>query len=514
MSIYNQKIVWKRVLFVSALVIVGIGIWYTNLLVREVAKEERQQVELWAQAIQRKAKLVNYTSKLFTDLQTEERKRVQLWSEATKSLISSPDISLALKVVEANTTIPIVLVNEDSTVSGYRNLQGIIDYQRDTLSIKELDSLKAYNDSLVQFHLREMMGLGNRIDVNYYGTSYNYLYYKDSRLFTDLKNTFNDLQESFISEIVSEAANTPVLYTDSSQTSIIASGNIPKNILDHPEKRQELIAAMRSENEPILVDLGDGETHYILYRDSDLLNRLKTYPFVMLIVIGVFVLIGYWLFSISRKSEQNQVWVGMSKETAHQLGTPLSSLLGWIEVLKESEVPPSWVNEMEKDVKRLEVITDRFSKIGAKPNLQEEPVTEVVENMFNYLKNRSSKKVDFIFHKPKETLHANLNPPLFGWVIENLCKNAVDAMNGAGTLSLSLLKEKGKVIIDISDTGKGIPPGNRKRVFEPGFTEKQRGWGLGLSLAKRIIEDYHGGRIFIKESEVGKGTTFRIVLSS
>jgi len=502
------------VLFVVALVIIGLAIWYTNRLVQEVAQQEREQVELWAQAIQRKAKLVNYTSKLFQDLQNEELKRVKLWSEATKSLISSPDISLALKVVEANTKIPIVRINEDSTISGHRNIYGYIEYRSDTISGEEKEQIDAFNDSLVQANLKEMIALGNRIDVNYYGDSYNYLYYKDSRLFTELKNTFHDLQESFISEIVSDAANTPVLYVNANTSEIIASGNIDQNILENPSKVDALINEMKGENEPILVDLGNDEQHVIYYQDSNLLNRLKTYPFVMLIVVGLFVLIGYWLFSISRKSEQNQVWVGMSKETAHQLGTPLSSLLGWIEVLRSLEIPDSMVDEMEKDVKRLEIITDRFSKIGAKPNLIEDDVAEVVEGMVTYLKNRSSSKVKFSVTRSDEPMMAAINAPLFGWVIENLCKNAVDAMDGNGSIDVAMQSEQGKVIIDVSDTGKGIPPSKRKAVFEPGYTSKKRGWGLGLSLAKRIIEQYHGGRIFVSHSEVGKGTTFRIILSS
>lgn len=489
----------------------GISIWYTNRLVKEVADEERSQVHLWAQAIQRKAKLVNYTSKLFSDLQNEELKRVQLWSDATKALISSPDVSLALKVVESNTTIPIILVNENSTISGYRNITGIIENGVDSLSKEEI---KAHNDSVLQANLKVMMDLGNRIDVNYYGTSYNYLYYKDSRLFQELKNTFNDLQNSFISEIVNDAAHTPVLYLNADRSKVLAYGNIDSEIIKDSTQLKKLMDEMAFENEPIVVDLGEEEQNLILYADSALLNKLKTYPFVMFTVIGLFILIGYWLFSISRKSEQDQVWVGMSKETAHQLGTPLSSLMGWIDILREMDVDQTMINEMEKDIERLEVITDRFSKIGAKPNLQQEDVSEVITRMTDYLKKRTSSKVKFDVITPNEPVTANLNPPLFGWVIENLCKNAIDAMDGNGNLTLQIERDNGKVFIDITDTGKGISPRKRKQVFEPGYTSKKRGWGLGLSLSKRIIEEYHKGSISVKWSEIGKGTTFRIVLSS
>jgi len=490
---------------------VGISIWYTNRLVKEVADEERSQVHLWAQAIQRKAKLVNYTSKLFSELQTEELKRVQLWSDATKALISSPDVSLALKVVESNTTIPIILVNEDSTISGYRNIAGIIENSVDSLSKEEI---KTHNDSVLQANLKVMMDLGNRIDVNYYGTSYNYLYYKDSRLFQELKNTFNDLQNSFISEVVNDAAHTPVLYLTADRSKVLAYGNIDSEIIQDSSRLRKLMDEMAFENEPIVVDLGEDEQNLILYADSALLNKLKTYPFVMFTVIGLFILIGYWLFSISRKSEQDQVWVGMSKETAHQLGTPLSSLMGWIDILREMDVDQTMINEMEKDIQRLEVITDRFSKIGAKPNLQQEDVSEVITTMTDYLKKRTSSKVKFEVITPNEPVTANLNPPLFGWVIENLCKNAIDAMDGNGKLTLQIERDNGKVFIDVTDTGKGIPPRKRKQVFEPGYTSKKRGWGLGLSLSKRIIEEYHKGSISVKWSEIGKGTTFRIVLSS
>lgn len=515
MSIYSKKIVWKRLLFLLALLIVGGSFWYTNRLVDRIANEERKQVQLWAQAIQKKAKLVSYTNKLFRELQLEERKKVELWTQATRSLVESQDFRLALKVVESNTTIPIILMNEDSTITGNRNISGLIEYRRDTLSGQQIQAYQAYNDSVVQANLQEMQLLGNSIEVNYFGSSFNYIFYKDSRLFTELKNTFNDLQGSFISEIVSNSTSTPVLFINTATDSILAYGSIPEEELDDSAGLQQLIADMRSENEPIEIDLGDGIANTIFYADSDLLKQLKYYPFVQFFVIGLFILIGYWLFSISRRSEQNQVWVGMSKETAHQLGTPLSSLMGWIDLLREKNSESRITDEMAKDLKRLEIITDRFSKIGAKPNLSEENAVEVIHDFIAYLKTRSSNKVQFTVHnKLSETIPAQLNRPLFGWVIENLCKNAMDAMDGVGHITIHIQQKDQKVIIDVSDTGKGIPASKRKQVFQPGYTSKKRGWGLGLSLSKRIIENYHRGKIFVKSSELGKGTTFRIVLNS
>lgn len=512
MSIYSQKIIWKRILFISALLIVGGSFWYTNQLVQHIASEERKQVQLWAQAIEKKAKLVNYTNKLFRELQDEERKKAELWSEATKTLISSNDISLALKVVESNTTIPIIVVDEKDNITGFRNIRHLREVFADSVPPEKRKTYQSHNDSILNYELSVMKERGNRIEVNYYGSSFNYLYYKDSRLFVELKNTFNDLQTSFISEIVSNAAATPVLFITESHDSIIAYGNIPESDLANAQSKKALIERMKNQNEAIYIDLGDEQQSLIYYEDSDLLMQLKYYPFVQFFVIGLFILIAYWLFSTSRRSEQNQVWVGMSKETAHQLGTPLSSLMGWIAILKDRAETRDIAHEMEKDLERLEIITDRFSKIGSKPNLKEENVVEVVNTMIDYLKNRAPSKISFSVHSTSNTIMAELNTPLFGWVIENLCKNAMDAIEGAGEIRLDISTEQNKVIIDLSDTGKGIPASKKKQVFEPGYTSKKRGWGLGLSLSKRIIENYHHGKIFVKWSEPGKGTTFRIVL--
>lgn len=325
-------------------------------------------------------------------------------------------------------------------------------------------------------------------------------------------NTNPDQDVSLVSMIMAQNETIPVILVNGND-SIISHYNV--NPPQKKEKRylRKRIVEMNEENQRIEIDLLS-EKNYLYFDESNLLKRLAWYPFVQLGAIITFILIAFWAFSYSKSAEQNQVWVGMSKETAHQLGTPLSSLLGWIEVLRSLEIPDSMVDEMEKDVKRLEIITDRFSKIGAKPNLIEDDVAEVVEGMVTYLKNRSSSKVKFSVTRSNEPMKAAINAPLFGWVIENLCKNAVDAMDGNGSIDVVMQSEQGKVIIDVSDTGKGIPPSKRKAVFEPGYTSKKRGWGLGLSLAKRIIEQYHRGRIFVSQSEVGKGTTFRIILSS
>jgi signal transduction histidine kinase len=243
-----------------------------------------------------------------------------------------------------------------------------------------------------------------------------------------------------------------------------------------------------------------------------LLTQLKYYPYFQFGIIGLFLIIAYYLFSTSRKVEQNQVWVGMAKETAHQLGTPLSSLMAWVEYLKLKNVDENTITELSKDITRLETITERFSKIGSMPKLENENVIEVLNQTLEYLKVRISKNVTIELKSESTDLLAKLNPSLFSWVLENLIKNAVDAMKGDGKITVSVTDQSQFVYIDVADTGTGIPRSKQKTIFEPGFTTKQRGWGLGLSLAKRIIENYHSGKIFVKQSDA-MGTTFRIVLN-
>ncbi len=267
---------------------------------------------------------------------------------------------------------------------------------------------------------------------------------------------------------------------------------------------------------PIVIEFATGHQHRVYYKDSYLITLLAYYPYVQVSIVLLLVLLTYFAISSSRRAEQNQVWVGMSKETAHQLGTPIQSLVAWIELLKLNDEDEDLVEEVEKDVKRLETITERFSKIGSIPILEEQKIGPVVQNAVDYLQQRSSKQVRYHLHfndVPKETT-VPMNVALFEWVIENLCKNAIDAMNGVGKIVVALQKTSSGIAIEISDTGKGISKRNFNRVFQPGFTTKKRGWGLGLSLTKRIIEQYHSGKIHVKQSVIGKGTTFRIQMNA
>lgn len=354
---------------------------------------------------------------LTRDLYLEEHKKMEIWAEAMRTLNMNDEnsgMNLVLKVIEDNTTIPVIVMDEYNNVEIFRNIE-----------VNATD----YNDSIS----------------------------KISRLGATMKNAGRSIR-IFLSET--------------------------------------------SKNEYIDV----------CYDDSLMLKRLALYPYVQLGVVLLFVVIAIFALLTSKRAEQNKVWVGLSKETAHQLGTPISSLMAWTEVLKESYPDDDLIPEMGKDVERLQLIADRFSKIGSIPEPVPSSLTEVMDHVIEYMDRRTSHRVEMKKVFPPEDIIVKINSSLFEWVIENLCKNAVDAMEGAGIITLFMNDEGERVAIEVSDTGKGIKKKDIANVFRPGFTTKQRGWGLGLSLAKRIVEEYHHGKIWVKSSEVGKGTTFRIEL--
>ena len=277
---------------------------------------------------------------------------------------------------------------------------------------------------------------------------------------------------------------------------------------------QDQLQKMKSENAPIEISYNGKNKKFIYYRDSDLLNKLTYYPLALILILVLFLSVIYLFFSSNKAAETNKLWTGMAKETAHQIGTPLSSLLGWIAILKMEQINEKYVSEIENDVHRLNTIANRFSKIGSVPELKKENIVHITKQAYDYLESRSSKQILFTFYSEKKELYVNLNHELFGWVIENLIKNAIDAMQKEGALKLEIAPIGKKVKICISDSGKGMHKSLFKQIFKPGFTTKKRGWGLGLSLSKRIVEDYHKGKISVQKSEIGKGTTFEILLES
>ena len=314
----------------------------------------------------------------------------------------------------------------------------------------------------------------------------------------------------FISTIIAGNTTIPVYMTDQ-DGNFLLSRNVkePKKNVD--EFYRKKIARLRESQTPIEVRINDDNIQYIYYEDSTLLRQLQWFPYVQFTIILIFVLIVLFALQTSQRSEQNRVWIGLTKETAHQLGTPISSLNAWTELLSASYPQDQLIPKMRQDVDRLQMIAERFSKVGSQPELKEETVAEVVGEVVEYMRHRTSDKVTYdirVDGSPKAMISASL----ISWVIENLCKNAVDAMEGQGVLSLNVFEKDGRVIIDITDTGKGIDRSMYSTIFDPGFTTKARGWGLGLSLSKRIVEDYHKGKIFVKRSAIGQGTTFRVKL--
>lgn len=500
MDLYSRKQRWKLVLAIVAMLIVGASLWYSNSIVERVRSEERRKVQLWAEAVQNRAELVNYTEKLFDRLRDEERKKVQLLAEAMQRLGSSDetDFSFYLRVVSDNTTVPVIITNEKGEKRFDRNVNP--DVVKDPERFAE--------------EIKTMAALHPPIEINIQGVEKQILYYKDSKVFTELQEVMDGIISSFISETVMGTAAVPVIYTDSTRTRIIEHGHIDPQIAADSSAMQARIRAMEQANKPIAIDLPGKGRNYIFYEESLVITQLRYFPYVQLIILGLFLIVAYALFSIFRNAEQNQVWVGMAKETAHQLGTPLSSLMAWMELLKAQDVDPDALNEMRKDVDRLEVITERFSKIGSAPDLTPEKLYHTLRATVLYLRPRLPGRVKIEVLQPDDTeLHVPLNRALFSWVFENLIRNAIDAMEGEGALTLEISPEGDVVHVDVTDTGKGIPAAQHRTVFQPGFTTKKRGWGLGLSLSKRIIEQYHGGKIFVKKSAPGKGTTFRITLN-
>lgn len=321
-------------------------------------------------------------------------------------------------------------------------------------------------------------------------------------------------------EIIVQNNSIPVISTDSLGNPLVSKNiDFPKKASEQEKQailRKEL-EIMKEEHDPIKITtrVSTDEIYYIYYRNSKLLTQLKYYPYVQLSVIAVFAILAYLAFSYSKTAEQNRVWVGLAKETAHQLGTPLSSLMAWIEYFKADPrfQDTDIAGELDKDIRKLEMITSRFSNIGSVPVLKEENMKEVIHSTISYLQPRISTKVKIAIDAVAPDTRAMINKPLFDWVIENLCKNAVDAMKGSGAINIKIIKSReGKVYVDIADNGKGMTKSQVKKVFQPGFTTKKRGWGLGLTLVKRIIENYHKGKIFVKSSAIDQGTTFRIVL--
>ena len=309
-------------------------------------------------------------------------------------------------------------------------------------------------------------------------------------------------------QIFSNNTSIPIILTENDR--IINTVNIDDAIVKNELKAKDFLSKLKSENEPIVIEYVPGKFQNLYYGNSALLNKLKYYPVALVLIIVLFGALVYNFYRSTKMATQNKLWAGMAKETAHQIGTPLSSLIGWVELLKSENVDESITFEIEKDIERLQTITDRFSKIGSEPKLENKDIVAETLQSYDYLQSRFSKQIEFSFKAPKSPILVSLNPTLHSWTIENLVKNAIDAMKGKGRLALEIQQEGDSVKINVTDTGSGIQKSQFKSIFEPGFTTKKRGWGLGLSLTKRIVEEYHKGTIKVLNSEIGKGTTMQV----
>ena len=482
----------RFILLLGATAIVALTLWSSGRIARTLRLEEQRKVKLWSEAIVQRAQLVRYTDALFASLRTEERDKADLMGEAYRIIQEAEpgapvDLTFITRFIQGNRTIP-VLVYKDG------ELQADINVPEELRTPARLDSMRLVleeNNSVIEFEEGLMV------------------YYDQSNRFRELQSVMDDLIHSFISETVLNSASIPVLLADSSLNNILQADRFEDDDL---ADTTALINRLTAINPPIALDLPETGRRWILYDESIVLKQLRFFPVIQLLIIGGFLLLAYSTFSAFRRSEQNRVWVGMAKETAHQLGTPLSALLAWVEVLRGEGVSEEVLGELGKDLNRLRTVTDRFSKIGSDPELAVHDLGLFVMDTMGYLERRMPRAVVFRVDAPETAVFAAINPALFGWVLENLTKNAVDAMEGSGTLGVKLVVDQGKVLLDIEDDGKGMPRRVQRQIFDPGFSTKARGWGLGLSLVRRIVREYHGGQIVILRSEEGVGTTFRVTL--
>jgi signal transduction histidine kinase len=497
-NLYTNKKRWKWALAVIAMLVIAASLWYTNRLVKSIAEQETRQVKMWAAAMEQHAVMMQSTEEFFNKVSEQEQLRVELLANAYRSVIdisSNENTAIYLDIIRNNISIPLVITDSKDNIIFSSNLP------------KEQEEKKTFDAEMKRAYSKFPP---IKIDPGY-GTV-QWLHYNESLIYTELKAVLEGMIDHFMEEITLNSVGAPVIITNEDQTKILSYGNLDTLMMQDSNYVWKQLEIMRDENEPLQIDFMNTGKATVFYRTSDLVEQMRYYPLIQLFVFALFLIVAYLLFSYARRSEQNQVWAGMAKETAHQLGTPLSSLMGWIELLKMQEEPFVGTHEMEKDIERLQIVTDRFSKIGSVPVPEPTDINYLIRDTMDYLQKRFSKKFEFEVNVPEGELVMPLIPSLFRWVLENLTKNAVDAMGDHGKITLDLIDDGDHIHLDLSDTGKGIPKSQIKQVFNPGYTSKKRGWGLGLSLAKRIIEDYHKGKIFVKSSVVGEGTTFRITL--
>jgi len=499
-NLYSNKQRWKIALLILALCIIGGSLWVSNAMVRKIAVKETAKARQWAQAIQKKAELVRFSRQTFLSLQQKERERIEIVVSAQKALLNpsnlgaNQDIDFAMSIINGNKDIPVILLDDRGEISQSKNVV-----------LEPVKSDEKSKDSLLKGMAQRWIMEGRFFTVEVFeGFEMTYAFDESVQL-KSLKKQSDSLINTFNQDLISDTRLMPVILVDSLQQKVMAT-NLPGS-------NQRVLAKLNeysSLNDPIRINLGS-TAQWLFYDQSPEVKQLRWFPYLQLALIALIVFIGYLVFSTFRRAEQNQVWAGMAKETAHQLGTPISSLSAWLDFLEAQSANPESLTEMRKDIARLENVTERFSKIGSETKLENADIVETVGHVMEYLKPRLSQKVEITLEK-NETMPVPHNAALMEWVIENITKNAVDAMEGSGKLKVRFSGSKNCVNIDVEDTGKGLSPKQFKAIFQPGYSTKKRGWGLGLSLVKRIVESYHKGKVYVLRSELGKGTTFRISL--
>lgn len=493
-------------IILSITVLIGlVALWLIYNFAQQIRDSEQTKVRLWANAVSQKAQLMSSTEKFFNEVDIDERLKIKLYIDVLESF-NKQDISTDAEfqlayvsyIVDSSYT-PLIIMDQDSIITSCGNIRNTPEEDGKLIGTKITPELLAEFSKNPPFHYQI-----SDIPLT--------LLYKESKIYSDMHEALDNLTESFLSEITNNSIFVPVIVVDSLKSTVLDYGNINPNEFSEPDKLAKKLEAMGSENEPIILQKANNKTAYVYYENTPLLRLLRFLPLIYLFIALVLILVSYNLFRTARSNEENRVWVGMAKETAHQLGTPISSLIAWADYLEGKTFEEPYTTEIRKDLDRLETIARRFSKIGSVPELKEENVCEVIQHTISYMEKRSPRKVTFVTNLPDKPVMAPINRYLFEWVIENICKNAIDAMEGVGTFTTILTIEGNNICIDLCDTGKGIPASKQKYIFESGFTTKQRGWGLGLSLAKRIIKEYHKGNIFLKYSIPNQGSVFRIVL--
>lgn len=529
MNLYHKKQRWKIVLLGFAIAMVAASLWFSYQIVQKVQDKELDRVQQWAEAIKRKSELVNLTNSAFDELestikelQERDRQKVEIWSIATEELNKDLyDYTFALEIVKRNTGIPTIITDVDKNIIESFNLGNLDETIRKNVVANYPEANKLKQDSVFKAiktdSLKSFIAFWGQtrepIQMDIFDGDKQMLYYFDSIYYRTLKleelqRSRDSLSQAFTDELIDNDNLVPVIFIDKYTREVIAT-----NMDEYDSTNSdEIIRRLAGQNDSIVVKTDDSSVGVIYFEYSPEITQMKYFPFVQFFIIGLFVLIAYLVFSTFRKAEQDQVWVGMAKETAHQLGTPISSLMAWNQLLEAQGVDSSITVEIDKDIERLNTVTNRFSKIGSEAVLEEENMVDVLNGIIGYLRKRISTKVELHFVPHKPVITAMVNRSLIEWVIENIAKNAVDAMDGTGKIAFSIEQVEDLVQIDIVDNGKGIPSNKIKTVFQPGYTTKKRGWGLGLSLVKRIVEDFHKGKVYVVKSEVGVGTTFRILL--